>query len=133
MVTYRKLYAKKRLAGVEGPPEEYEILNFFETVAMLTNDGYLNDKDVWETFGVDIFPLYADARDSIEQDRKDDQAEFTNLVNLMPRLQAIDEAQHGSESKPSKDEIQEFWETTADVGVGTPTGHHKTPHQVPKK
>src|SRR6266481_2483795 len=96
MVNYRKVCAKSRLKGVEDPPEEYEILNFFETVAMLTNHGYLTDTDVYETFSTEIFPLHADARDSIEQDRKDDQSEYSDFVLLMPRLQAIDDAHHGS-------------------------------------
>jgi hypothetical protein len=133
MVTYRKVCAKKRLAHVEDPPEEEQMLNFFETVALLANEGYLTDKDVWETFGSEIFPLYADDRDSIEQDRKEDPAEYSNLVLLVPRLEAIDVAQHGTEYKLSKEDIEGYWEDEANVGVGTPTGHHKTPHQAPKK
>src|SRR5260370_37667762 len=50
MVKYRKLYAQKRLAGSTEPPEEDRILDFFETVGLLVNRGYLKDTDVWETF-----------------------------------------------------------------------------------
>lgn len=133
MVTYRQLYAKKRLAGMDDPPEEFEVLNFFETVALLDNHGYLTDSDVWETFGTEIFPLYADAREAIEQDRKDDKAEYSNLLVLIPRLEAIDEAEHGTESKPSREEIKEFWEVSADTGVGTPIGHQKPTRRLVKR
>jgi hypothetical protein len=77
MVTYRKIYATKRLAGVEDPPERYKMLDFFEEVALLVKRGYLSDTDVWKTFSSEIFPLYADSRDTIEQDRKkDDPVEY---------------------------------------------------------
>src|SRR5713226_4946830 len=67
MVGYRKQYADKRIRSEsEGPfPEIERLLDFFETVALLVNRGYLKDTDVWETFSLYIFPLYADARETI--------------------------------------------------------------------
>jgi|SRR6516164_4579251 hypothetical protein len=70
MVTYRKLYATKRLAGVEDPPERYRMLDFFETVALLVKRGYLRDSEVWETFGNEIFPLYAVAETKLKKREK---------------------------------------------------------------
>ena len=121
--TYRKVCAQKRLAGEEEPDEEVELVNFFETVALLANKGELKDEDVWETFSPVIFPLYADARDNIEQDRKEDHADYQNLVLLVPRLEAIDEAHNGSGTSPSKDAIHLFWESEAQLGV---TRHRQT-------
>jgi hypothetical protein len=69
MIKYRQLYAQKRIGGGEPFPEVETLLNFFETVALLVNRSYLKDTDVWETFSLHIFPLCADARDGIEQDR----------------------------------------------------------------
>jgi hypothetical protein len=57
MWTYRRMCAQKRLAGVQEPDEEVELLNFFETVALLANHGNLKDADVWETLSYDTFPL----------------------------------------------------------------------------
>jgi hypothetical protein len=125
MATYRRMYATKRLAGVEEPPEQGKILDFFETVALLVNRGYLKDTDVWENFGNDIFPLYADAREMIEQDRKDDPAEYSNLVTLMQRLETIETEHHGTLVNPSKEDIADFWKDEVNAGVGTPAGHHK--------
>lgn len=125
MATYRRVCAQKRLAGVNEPDEEVELLNFFETVALLANHGYLKDTDVWETFSLEIFPLYADDRENIEQDRKEDPTEYANLVLLMPRLEAIDESQHGTATKPSKDDLHAYWESESKIGVGTPIAQHR--------
>jgi hypothetical protein len=120
MVTYRKLYAQKRLAGVEDPPERDELLGFFENVGLLVKRGYLRDSDVWELFSTEIFPLYADSRDEIEQDRKDDPPEYSNLTELVNRLEAIETSEKGTLAKPSKDDLKDYWKNDADIGAGAP-------------
>ena len=61
MATYRRDLAKKRLAGKPDDPYEiYRELDFFETVDVLVDHGYLNDKDVWDQFRWWIFNLNAD-------------------------------------------------------------------------
>jgi hypothetical protein len=68
MISYRRGYATKRLTGIEDPPEETRLLDFFETIGLLVNHGYLTDTDVWETFATDIIPLRADARDTMSRE-----------------------------------------------------------------
>jgi hypothetical protein len=127
MVGYRKQYADKRIRSEsEGPfPEVERLLDFFETVALLVNRGYLKDTDVWETFSLYIFPLYADARETVEQDRRDDPTEYSNLVSLVARLERIEAAQHGTANKQSKEDIEDFWASEASIGVGTPSRKRK--------
>jgi hypothetical protein len=125
MVTYRRVCAQKRLLNMEGPDEEFQLLDFFETVALLANHGYLKDTDVWETFSLDIFSLFADARETIEQDQKDDPAEYSNLSLLVPRLEAIEGSRHGTSAKPSKEDLRKFWEGESRVGVGTPIARRR--------
>jgi hypothetical protein len=125
MATYRKVCAQKRLAGVDEPDEEIEILNFFETVALLANDGYLKDADVWETFSLPIFSLYADDRENIEQDRKQDPSDYSSLALLISRLERIETARHGGAAKPSKDDLRGYWESESKIGVGAPVTRHK--------
>ena len=115
---------------MDEPDEEVELLNFFETVALLANHGYLKDTDVWETFSLDIFSLYADDREGIEQDRKEDPNDYANLLLLIPRLEAIDATRHGAATKPSKEDLREYWKTESKIGVGTPKVQHK--HAVAK-
>ena len=126
MVTYRKQYAQKRLKGGDPFPEIEKLLDFYEMVALLVNHDYLNENDVWEAFTIDIFPLYADARETIEQDRKDDPTEYSNLVALVQRLESIDISRHGTAYKPSKDDLTDYWKDEAIIGVGTPSRRRKS-------
>ena len=136
MISYRKIYATKRLAGVEDPPEETRLLDFFETIGLLVNHGYLSDTDVWETFGNEIAPLYADAKEMIVQDQKQDPAEYTNFVALAERLESIEQEHHGSLVNPSKEDIKEFWQDEITITSDTRTHRHKrptAPANAPKK
>jgi hypothetical protein len=125
MVTYRKLYAQKRISGGDPFPEAERLLDFFEMIALLVKRGYLKDTDVWETFSLGIFPLYADTRDAIEQDQKDDPTQYSHLVSLVARLKEIEVEQHGNSDKPSKEDIEDFWDVEASIGVGTPSRKRK--------
>jgi hypothetical protein len=124
-VKYRRVYAQKRLAGEDDPDEGYQILDFFEPVALLANDGYLNDTHVWETFGVNVLYMYADEKENIEQARKDDPSEYSNLSLLVPRLEAIEVSHHGKSAKPSEDEIRDFWEDESKLGVSAPVSRSR--------
>jgi hypothetical protein len=121
MAGYRRGYGTRRLEKVKDPSEQYRMLDFFETVALLVNRGYLRDTDVWEIFSNEIFPLYADARDTIEQDQKDDPAEYSNLASLVQRLEVIEKHHGGNLYKPSKEDITDFWHESSTIGVGTHT------------
>jgi len=125
MVRYRSICAQMRLHGIDEPDEEIELLNFFETVALLANRGYLKDTDVWETFSPDIFSLYADDREEIELDRKEDPNDYANLALLIPRLEAIEEFRHGTTAKPSKDDLHRYWESESKIDVGAPIAQHR--------
>lgn len=135
MISYRKAYGTKRLAGVEDPPEEYEIVDFFETIGLLVNHGYLRDTDVWETFGTEIVPLYYDARDGIEQDQKKDPTEYSNFVWLAERVESIEREHHGPLVKPSKEDVKGFWEDETEIGINGLPRHKQSTHatNVPKK
>jgi hypothetical protein len=126
MLTYRKLAAQKRLAGQKDPKEEDDVLDFFESVALLANRGYLTDEDVYTRFAYGILSTYADDKESIEEERKYDTTNLSNLEALIPRLEAIDAAQHGTLANPTKDDLADFWKNEAGLGVGTPSGHKQT-------
>ena len=48
---------------------------------------------------------------------EDDRADYENLVLLVPRLEAIDEAHHGTATKLSKDDTHFYWESEAKLGT----------------
>lgn len=128
MIKYRKAYAEKRLRGVTDPDEEYRLLNFFESVGLLVNHGYLNDRDVWEEFSYWIFPLYADTRSAVVQEQENDPTEYTNFIALERRLEPIQQAQHGT-ILPSKKDLQDFWQDEATLVAGSPVVGHSQRHQ----
>lgn len=127
MITYRKGYADKRLRGIEDPDEEFELLNFFEGVGRLTDRNYLDVNDVYNYFSEDVFFLYADTRDTIEQDQKADPPEYSNFVLLVSKLQPIEEQNHGTDLHPSKDDLHYFWLGEQALVPGAPGGVHRHP------
>jgi hypothetical protein len=126
MVTYRKSYATQRLKGVVEPTAEYHILDFFETIGLLVDRGYLDEKDVWENFGYVIFPVYADARDTIAEEQKADPTYYNHFVSLVERMRILEKANHGNEEPVTKEDLREYWQDETELVVGEPPTHkHK--------
>ncbi len=126
MVTYRKFYASERLREIQDPSQQYDLLNFFDTLGLLVRRGYLNESDVWECFSYWAFPLYADTRATIEQDQKDDANVYSNFITLVERLKHIEAKHHGSTDRPSKDEVREFWQGESQIVAGSSIRKHSS-------
>jgi hypothetical protein len=119
MVTYRRLVAEKRLKGTEYPDEVQHILDFFETIGLLVRRGYLDLDDVWNALSYWMLYAYADFRDDIEQEQRDDRTYYTDFCSLIQNLQEIEKREGGTEGHPSKDEIADFWHDETKVLAGT--------------
>jgi hypothetical protein len=126
MATYRRQLAEKRLKNEDEPDELWDELNFFDTIGLLVDRGYLNETDVWDSFSYWVFDLNADARDAIEREQRSDPNSFTNFTLLVDRLQHIETEHHGTTARPTKEEVLDFYRGEATVGLGTPLGLH--PH-----
>jgi hypothetical protein len=124
MLTYRRGLAEKRLKNEENPDELYPLLDFFETVGLLVERGYLDDSDVWNTFGYNVFILNADARQIIEQEQREDPTIYAEFSFLVERLQRIETDKHGTSAHPSKDEITDYWKQELSAGKAIPTRPH---------
>ncbi len=61
MATYRRQLAEKRLKNEDEPDELWDELNFFDTIGLLVEKGYLNETHVWDSFSYWVFDLNADA------------------------------------------------------------------------
>jgi hypothetical protein len=105
---------------VDNPPDAvWDVLNFFEHVSLLANDGYLDDDMVWSEFGYWMFNVYADTRPLIEDDQKDDPAAFDDLPELMERLRKIEAKEGGgTQDHPSEADILSFYQSET---TGPPT------------
>lgn len=127
MTVYRKAVADKRAKGVECFFETQNILNFLETIGLLERRGYLNAEDVWNNFGYWMFNIYADFRDDIEQEQKDDPTYYEDFCRLVERIRKIEKKKGGTDDRPSKEEIKEFWQDEAETAaIGTPLRKRKT-------
>jgi hypothetical protein len=127
MATYRRGLAEKRLKGTDGDPMElYRLLDFFETIGLLVNRGYLNEEDVWSEFGHWILTLNADSemRANVDYELKRDPTEYAVYQSLVERLQRIDSAHHGTGSHISKEDVMAFYREELTIVGGTPIRTH---------
>ena len=129
MATYRRGLAQKRLKGTDSDPMElYRLLDFFETVGVLVNRGYLNEEDVWSEFGHWVLTLNADAEmhANVAYEQKRDPTEYAVYQSLVDRLQRVDAAHHGPASQISKEDVMAFYREELTIVGGTPitANHH---------
>jgi hypothetical protein len=133
MATYRRGLAQKRLSNKDSDPDEfYRVLDFFETVGLLVNRGYLNENDVWEEFGYWTLSINADSklRSDLEDERKDDPTAYANYQNLVERMVRIEAARHGTASHMSQEEVKDFYRDELRIVGGTPIRTHvRSPKQ----
>jgi hypothetical protein len=129
MLTYRRGLAEKRLRNEEDPDELYPLLDFFETVGLLVKRGYLDESDVWNTFGHNVLILNADSRQIIEQLQREDPTTYAEFSSLVEHLQRTENENHGTDAHPSKEEITEYWKQELSAGKPIPMRPHprKTP------
>lgn len=121
---------QEKIGRSREPPEQENLLDFFETIGLLVNRGYLNGTDVWETFSSEIIPLRADSRDWLEQEQKKDPTEYSNFTGLADLMESIDQEHHGTLSKPSKEDMQEFRNDELATEVNSPMPKHTQRHRV---
>jgi hypothetical protein len=97
MAGCRRKVAEKRVRGTAYPPEAQNILNFFETIGLLVRRGYLDVYDVWSSFGYWMFNIYADFREDIEQEQREDRSYYRDSTDLLQKLQEIEQEEGGSD------------------------------------
>lgn len=95
-------------------------MNFFENIGLLLKRGYLNAEDVWEMFGVDIFPIYVSGKQVIEETRSDDPNSFTKLQYLYEQLIIVEKRNGGPGGLPTDQELRSYWERESRTAVGPP-------------
>ena len=115
----------------DAPDEMYDVMNFFETMGLLVNRGYLDKKDVWNEFGWWLFHFYADARPVVESEQKDDPAAFSNFSRLMRELEEIDQQESGGKLLHlSPDDIYRFYDAVSVSPPPKPIQHARKKKQA---
>jgi hypothetical protein len=126
MATYRKLTAEKRHRGTAYPPEAQRILDFFETIGLLVKREYLDVLDVWACFSYWMFNVYADFREDIAQEQKDDPSYYEDFVALVERLRKVEVERGGTDDRPSREDIRDFWADETKLVAGAPARRTRT-------
>jgi hypothetical protein len=68
--------------------------------------------------------IFADFRESFEQQREEDPTYYADFVSLVGRLKEIEKVEGAIRSRPSDDEIVEFWNYELGLTVGVPSAKH---------
>lgn len=107
---------------IDAPPMEmYDLLDFFEYVALLTNRGYLDKNDVWEILSFPMFNVYADARPLLNEEQKSDPSAYAGFSSLMADMQQIEASKNrGVDDHPSQDDIYGFYLGAFETNSGAP-------------
>ena len=132
MASYRRSLAEKRLRGASYPTEAQSILNFFETIGLLVKRGYLDVNDVWSSFAYWMFYIYADLREDIEQEQRDDGTYYGDFCDLVEQLRGIEKDEGCSDDRPSREEIRDFWRDESKLLTGSPVRKRK-PRKIKSK
>ena len=96
-VAARRRLAEARLDGatlrpweVEDPPvNAFEVLDFYEHLALLVKKGHLSVYDVWHTFYEWAQPVYVDMQPMIENDESAYADHYNDLRKLMREMDEI--------------------------------------------
>lgn len=120
LVGIRKTLAEKRLKDVPEPQQMDNILNFFETVGLLVRKNYLDLHDVWSSFSYWMFNMYADFREYIDQEQKNDPTYYSDFSTLVERLRTVERKEHGNSDRPSKEDVRGFWKEESEIIPGMP-------------
>lgn len=78
------------------PHQAYEILDFFEHVALLVKHGNISNFQVWHTFGPWIAPTWSDLKTVVAVEQVDDPATHRDFSWLVKKMRRIERKNGGS-------------------------------------
>jgi len=125
----RKSLAEKRLKGLNDtaglPPELHVLLNFFEMIGLLVIRDYLDVHDVWSAFSYWVLFLFADFRQSLEEQQREEPTFYSDFLHLVQQMKAIEKTEQGMSDRPTREEITEFWQYELGLTAGLPAPKRK--------
>jgi hypothetical protein len=101
-IAQRSLAAKNCLADSTDFAEMEDVLDFFETVSMLTRKGALDVYMVWHTFDYWMERYYAVAKPHILARQTREPGVWEDLAWLMPRLRRLQTKKGGNNLDPAE-------------------------------
>jgi hypothetical protein len=96
----------------EIPDTAYRLLDFFEHVARLVNQKYIDEEGAWSEFyewilmyGIDFNPLI-----DAERLNRSDKTYYANFTDLRTKLECINKRKAGVTPPPTRDDLRDFYE-----------------------
>ncbi len=96
------------------------VLDFFELVALLVKNDVVEDMLVWHEFYHYLSNYWPLTREYVERVRRENPVLYENVVDLVPRLDAIEAARRRrtvAEITPSREALNEFLEDELHAGL----------------
>jgi hypothetical protein len=126
----RKALAKNRLADREryqpmssdtAPGAAYEILNFFEHLALLAKSGHLEVRAIWHTFGWWILMMNFDLNPLVREERKYNKSVLKDFEWLVNEVSLVEQKEEGKPLEVTPDSLFDFYdeELGADDTIST--------------
>jgi hypothetical protein len=139
-VAIRKSLALKRIDKTQGrlrlldvnnaPIELYDELGLCEDIGLLTERGYLDRHDVWNSFGSWLAYLYADARPLLDSEQKISPAEFQKCSSLVESIRLIEAKEDlGADDHPSESDIYNSYLSDSERPAGQPMFRGRKPRR----
>lgn len=145
---YRSLrsgLASKRLRGdslrhldpSDPPDQAYDILDFFEHLAVLVKHGNLSAFDVWHAFGPWIGAIWSDLRGMVALEQQDSPVTYCDFSWLIKEISAIEKEEAGKFLDYDDDDLEAFYlyeaEVATSIGGGLRSRPKKRQHKTKKR
>lgn len=139
-IAIRKALALKRIDKTQGrlrlldvnnaPVELYDELGLCEDIGLLTERGYLDRHDVWNSFGDWLSYLYADARPLLDSEQKRSPAEFRECSSLVESIRLIEAKEDlGADDHPSESDLYGSYLSDSERSAGQPAFRGRKPRR----
>jgi hypothetical protein len=107
--------------NIDNPPYElHDILNYFEHMGYLLDEGYLDLQGVSTEFHYWIFHMWADARELVKYEQSEDPIYYVYFEKMVERLAESERRRLDKFEFPSQEDIADFYAEEAHLPTGSP-------------
>jgi hypothetical protein len=72
-----------------------------------------------------MFNVYADLREDIEQEQRDDETYYGDFCDLVEHLREIEKDEGCNDDRPSQEEVRDFWRDESKLSTGSPVSKRR--------
>lgn len=114
MLRCRERLAKDCRSGLNDPPSLGPLLDFFDTIGLLEQKGYLNTYEVWSTFGYTVLIIFGQFESLLRDWQREDKTSYTDFIELAERMRRVEKKHGGPSAYPTQEELTDYWQAEID-------------------